>query len=469
MTLAQSEYDYDVAILGAGSGGYAAARTASGQGLRAVVLEGGREIGGLCILRGCMPTKALLYAAEVRHLSQRGPVWGLNPLTVGFDFQKVMARKDAVIEDFASFRREQLSNARFDFIRQTARFLDPHTLELSSGQRITAAHVIIATGSKVSAAPLPQLESTGYLTSDDALTLQAPPRSLIVLGGGAVAMEFAQFFARFGTRVTLIQRSPRVLKDFDADASKAIEEAFNKEGITIYTGTKLLDVNKRGLSKVVAFEMDGHKLECKADEILHSLGRSPNTADLALGSAGVDTEEGRIITQPTQQTTAPHIYAAGDCCGPYEIVHIAIQQGETAANNILTPASPRSMDYRLLISVVFTDPQVASVGLTELEAQRRGIACLTASYPFNDHGKSIIMDAMDGFVKLLADPVSGEILGGSCVGPSGGELIHEIVAAMHKRMTVHELASMPHYHPTLAEIWTYPAEELADAIPVPVC
>jgi pyruvate/2-oxoglutarate dehydrogenase complex dihydrolipoamide dehydrogenase (E3) component len=164
------------------------------------------------------------------------------------------------------------------------------------------------------------------------------------------------------------------------------------------------------------------------------------------------------------QTSAPHIFTAGDCTGPHEIVHIAVMQGEIAAHNIVKPKSPRLMDYRLLISIVFTEPQVAFVGLTEKEANARGIKFLAASYPFNDHGKSLIMEAKDGFVKLLANPKTGEIIGGSCVGPVGGDLIHEIVAAMAKRMTVHELAAMPHYHPTLAEIWTYPAEELAEQI-----
>jgi pyruvate/2-oxoglutarate dehydrogenase complex dihydrolipoamide dehydrogenase (E3) component len=163
------------------------------------------------------------------------------------------------------------------------------------------------------------------------------------------------------------------------------------------------------------------------------------------------------------QTSAPHIYTAGDCTGPHEIVHIAVQQGEIAAHNIAQPKS-RQMDYRLLISVVFTEPQVASVGLTEKVAKARKIPFLAASYPFNDHGKSLIMEAKDGFVKLLAHPKTGEIFGGACVGPSGGELIHEIVTAMAKRMTVHELAATPHYHPTLTEIWTYPAEELAEKI-----
>ena len=216
--------------------------------------------------------------------------------------------------------------------------------------------------------------------------------------------------------------------------------------------------------KTVSFEQNGKIISVSAEEILFALGRIPNTANLVLENAGVKTEDGRVVTNGKMQTSAPHIFAAGDCTGPHDIVHIAIQQGETAAHNILKPKSPRKMDYRLLISVVFTEPQVAFVGLTEKTAKSRGIKFLAASYPFNDHGKSLIMDAKDGFVKLLANPKTGEILGGACVGPSGGELIHEIVAAMAKHMIVHELAAMPHYHPTLAEIWTYPAEELAEKI-----
>jgi pyruvate/2-oxoglutarate dehydrogenase complex dihydrolipoamide dehydrogenase (E3) component len=178
----------------------------------------------------------------------------------------------------------------------------------------------------------------------------------------------------------------------------------------------------------------------------------------------VKTENGRVIANSKMQTSAPHIFAAGDCTGLHEIVHIAVTQGEIAAQNIARPKSLRKINHRLMISVVFTEPQVARVGLIEKEATARGIQFLAASHPFNDHGKSLIMEAKDGFVKLLANPKTGEILGGACVGPVGGELIHEIVAAMAKRMTVHELAAMPHYHPTLAEIWTYPAEEVSEKI-----
>jgi pyruvate/2-oxoglutarate dehydrogenase complex dihydrolipoamide dehydrogenase (E3) component len=459
-----TQFDHDVVILGGGSAGYAAARTAAGAGLKTTVIEGGEEVGGLCLLRGCMPTKALLYAAEVMHLAGRAGPWGIRAGKIAFDFKKVMARKNALIKDFADYRRQQLAGGKFKFIRARARFLDPHPVKLSNGKTLTATHFIITTGSAVAPPPLPQLRETGYLTSDDALTLKRLPKSLIVLGGGAIACEFAQFFARFGVKVTLVQRSEHILREFDTEAAVEIEKVFRREGIGVFTNTKLTKVKRNGRLKTVSFQREGKTISVSAGEILFALGRVPDTASLNLAGAGVASERGRIVANEFMQTSIPHIYTAGDCTGPHEIVHLAVQQGELAAHNIAQPRRRQKMDYRLLISVVFTEPQVAFVGLTEKEAQARGIPHLAASYPFNDHGKSLIMEARDGFVKLLADPKSGEILGGACVGPAGGELIHEIVAAMAKRMTVHELAVMPHYHPTLAEIWTYPAEELAAQI-----
>jgi pyruvate/2-oxoglutarate dehydrogenase complex dihydrolipoamide dehydrogenase (E3) component len=455
---------YDVAVIGGGSAGFAAARSASKAGLNTALVDGARELGGLCILRGCMPTKALLYAAEVLHLARKGPVWGLKCDHVGFDYDALLARKAGVIEDFAAYRRQQLESGPFHLVRAHARFVDPHTTQLDTGAQIAARHFIIATGSVVAPPPLPQLEKVGYLTSDDGVQLRRLPGSMIVLGGGPIAVEFAQFFARLDVEVTMIQRSAHILKDLDADAAEVVERTLAREGVKLHTGTRLLDAHRDGTGKTVVFERSGHKTEVTADEVLVALGRHPNTGGLGLANAGVQLEDGRIQTNDRMQTTVSHIYAAGDCTSRHEIVHEAIRQAELAAHNIVRADSPRSLDGRLSISVVFSDPQVATVGLTEKSARATACDYLSASYPFADHGKSIIMGAQDGFVKLLAAPRSGEILGGCCAGPVGGELIHEIVAAMAKRMTVHELADLPHYHPTLAEIWTYPAEELAGKI-----
>jgi len=263
-------------------------------------------------------------------------------------------------------------------------------------------------------------------------------------------------------KITLLQRGEHLLRQSDTDAAIALEQAFRREGIRMFTGVKFIRAFQNSRGKGIEFEREGRVQRVVAEEILLAFGRSPNTAHLRLENAGVKTNDFRIPVNLGMRTNVPHIFAAGDCAGPHEIVHIAVEQGEIAAHNIAFPKKRRCIDYRLLTTVTFTDPQVASVGLTEKEARARKIPYRAASHPFDDHGKSMIMDVKEGFVKLLANPRTGEIIGGACVGPMGGELIHEIIAAMRKRMTVKELAAMPHYHPTLAEIWTYPAGELAD-------
>jgi pyruvate/2-oxoglutarate dehydrogenase complex dihydrolipoamide dehydrogenase (E3) component len=457
-------FDYDVAIVGGGSAGYAAARTSAAAGQRTVVIDGGAEVGGLCILRGCMPTKSLLYAAEALHFSGKLKTWGIRAETIRFDFGEVMARKNVFIEDLAKSRREELTAEKFKFIRAHARFVDPHTVDMDDGGRLTSAHFVITTGSSVAPPPLPEFDEIGYLTSDDALKLTRLPESLVILGGGAVAVEFAQFFARFGVRVTLLQRSGHLLSDFDTDIAEDVESVFRREGIEVFTNTTITGARHGKDGKTVSFEHDGRVRSVSAEEIMLAIGRDPNTESLDLENAGVITEDGRIVADACMRTNTPHIYAAGDCTGPHAIVHLAVRQGEIAANNIMHPRSIWKRNERLLLAVIFTEPQVAKVGLTEKVAGTQDIPHLTASYPFSELGKSVIMDATDGHVKLLADPISGEILGAACIGPLGGELIHEIVAAMSKQMTVHELVNLPHYHPTLAEIWTYPAEKLAGQI-----
>ncbi len=395
--------------------------------------------------------------------------WGLRIPKAGFNFKAVMSRKHAMVEEFAHYRREELTRGPFQLHRARAEFLDAHTLRLTPSlgrcpPRLTAKHFIISTGSVAAPPPLPELRGPAFLTSDEALTLRRPPKSLLVLGGGPVAVELAQFFRRFDAEVSIIQRGGHLLREADADAAAALEKAFRREHIRQCTGTKLLGTFRKGRETGIIFRHRGRIERLAASRILVALGRGPATKGLGLERIGVRTENGRIVTNAFMQTSAPHIYAAGDCTGPHQIVHVGVEQGEIAARNIADPRKKRKMDYRLLCSVVFTDPQVAVVGLTEEQARARKISYLAASHPFNDHGKAMIMGTEEGFVKLLAAPATGEILGGACVGPMAGELIHEIIAAMRGRLTVAELAAMPHYHPTLAEIWTYPASDLAERI-----
>lgn len=453
---------YDAIVIGAGSAGFAAARTLQTAGWRVAILEGSNEIGGLCILRGCMPTKAILHGAELRQAIEEGRRWGIATGPISVDIARLMARKDELISDFAGYRRKQLTSGKFDFIQESGRFMDPHTVELAGGRRLAGKHFVIATGSTLAPAPRADLADVGYLTSDSALRLHRLPGSMIVLGGGPVALEFAQFFLRLGVAVTVVQRSAQVLRGTDADVARELEAALQHAGMRVFTGTELLAFERTEHGKRVSFRQGDNVIEMTVDEIFNGLGRIPATAQLGLERAGVETTPGGQVRVDLQQRSSqPHIIAAGDCCGPFEIVHVAIQQAELGAWNLLYPENPREMDYRLLVSVTFTDPQVATVGASETNLRERGIAFRSATYPFNDHGKSLILGSQHGFVKLIADSDSGEILGGACVGPQGGELIHEIVVAMSQRMTSAQLAAVPHYHPTLAEIWTYPAEDLS--------
>ena len=460
----------DFLIIGGGSAGYAAARTAASLDLKTCVVDGAEELGGLCILRGCMPSKTLLESATRFSTLRRAAEFGLRANGLEIRADEILARKRRIIGGFASYRQEQLAGGKFTLLRGTAHFVEPQIVEVvlrdGGTQRIAARAVLLATGSVVSDVPLPSLKEVGFWTSDDLLESAEIPESIIILGGGATAVEFATYYAGLGRDVTIIQRSEQLLKGADRDVSDALAEGLRARGVKIFTGTKLAHAERAGKLKRVWFGHNGEKKSAEAVQILHALGRSPNLHGLALDKAGVELSHGHLAMRATQQTSHPHVFAAGDACGPYEVVHIAIQQGELAARNaarILSgdPSALEEMDYRLKLYAVFSDPEVACVGRTESELNAAGIAFRSAKYPFNDHGKSLCMGETDGFVKLIAATATGEILGGACVGPHAAELIHEVVVAMRFRATTADLASTPHYHPTLSEIWTYPAEELA--------
>jgi len=457
---------YDFVVIGGGSGGYAGARTASALGLKTLVIDGAEQLGGLCILRGCMPSKTLLESAKRYRTILRAGEFGLSAGAPGFDAVKILARKRRLIGEFADYRRGQLEDGRFDLLRGTAEFLDPNTLSvlLSDGSQVIAGArtILIASGSKISTPPVMGLATAGCLTSDDLLDSEGIPESLIVLGGGPVALEMASYCRAFGARVAIIQRSPQILRGTDRDAADELADAMRAYGIEIYCGTKILRVeNASGLRRVVFLHRE-REVSLEASEILNSLGRHAVIPD----GLSVETKDGKIAVSLTQQSSLPHIFAAGDVCSPLEVVHVAIQQGEVAARNaarfLYGGSEPmEEMDYRLKLFAVFTEPGFACVGAGEQELKGQGVPFLTASYPFNDHGKSLVMGEVAGFVKLIAHAHTREILGAAVVGPEAAELIHEVVVAMRFRAKAADLAAIPHYHPTLSEIWTYPAEELA--------
>lgn len=461
---------FDFTVIGGGSAGYAAARTAAALGLKTAVIEGGPEVGGLCILRGCMPSKTLIESGNRYLTLRRAKEFGLRAADIGFDGRQIIARKRRLIGEFADYRREQLEAGKFTFLRGTASFTDPQTLAVTSldgtETAVTSRSFLLATGSEINTPPIPGLAEAGCLTSDDILDLEEIPESVVVLGAGPVALELAHYLAALDRKVTIVQRSGQLLTGVDPDVAQVVEDAFCRRGAEVFTGTKLLRVEKEGNTRRVVFTHKGCEKIVEAAAVLNALGRKPRTARLGLERAGVELRGATVKTNLHQQTTAAHILAAGDCCGPFEVVHIAIEQGELAARNAARVLQKDDdlarIDYRLKLYAVFTEPQVASVGLSETEARSRGLDFLTATYPFNDHGKSLVMGETEGFVKLIADRSTREILGGAVVGPHASDLIHEIVVAMRFRATAGQLATTPHYHPTLSEIWTYPAEELAE-------
>lgn len=456
---------YDFLVIGGGSAGFNAARVAVAQGLKTAIVDGAEQLGGLCILRGCMPSKTLLYMTEVLHLAQKGRTFGLRIPAAKPDMKAMHARKKKIIAEFADYRAQAIERGGFDLLRAHARFLDPHTLELSDGRKVRAKKILISTGSRPSVPAVPGLADTPFWTSDHVLDLDFVPRSVIVLGGGIVACELSQFLTRLGTRVVLLQRSANILRDHSADASRVVQQALQDEGVELFAGTHLQKVShdRRGVS--VEFLCAGKVTTRRAAHLFNALGREPATAPLHLAAAGVETRiTGRIVTNRWQQTTAPHIYAAGDCAGPAEIVHIAIQQGELAARHAAGVRRLTPVDYDLLLNVVFTDPQLATIGLLERQLAHAKRKYLVASYPFNDHGKSILMDANYGYVKVIAEPRRGRILGAEIVGKDAGELIHAFSAPLAMGATVFDLLRAPWYHPTLAEIVTYPLEEIAGKI-----
>ena len=463
------EHDYDFAVIGGGSAGYAAARTAAGLGLKTVVIDGAEELGGLCILRGCMPSKTLIETANAALKVRQAGEFGVEATFHRVDPAVVRRRKRALIGEFAEYRSGQLADGRFFLLRGTAAFTGSHELAVTlreGGESLVVRvkSVLIATGSVIAWPEVPGLKESGIWTSDTVLDAEEVPASFVVLGGGAIALEMAHYLDGIGRKVTVIQRGVHLLRGMDPEVADVVQDSFSKR-MTVHTGTTLVRVERTPEGKRVVFLKDGVEHAAEAAEVLLALGRLPAVEGLQLPLAGVEGGRGQVRVQKTMQTSVPHIFAAGDVCGEAEVVHVAIQQGELAARNaarvLRGGGGLEQMDYRLKLFGVFTEPQAASVGMNEAEAAASGRPWKAASYPFNDHGKSMVMGAIEGFVKMIADTETGEILGASVVGPDAVELIHQVCVAMHFHCTAAEFARIPFYHPTLSEIWTYPAEDLA--------
>ncbi len=451
-------YDFDVAVLGGGSAGTSAARASEDTGARTVMINDG-ELGGLCILRGCMPTKAMLASAHVLHEANHPEAFGLRREgRVVADFPAIMARKAAMVERFKAAKIASIEAQDYEVIDGRARFVNPEEIEVS-GRRIRARAYVIATGSIPTILPIPGLEECGYLTSDDVMRMEAPPKRLVVQGAGPIGLELAQFFARIGSDVLLVNRSPLLSKcddDAGAELTRSIEA---EERFDLAVPGKILSLERRDDASI-AFEIEAAasgRFVHYADALLMAAGRQPEIADLGLEAAGIDAGDFEIKHDEKLQTSNPRVFVAGDATGCHQILHIANQEGAVAGKNAAKTArseggADERMDYRLKMTVIFSDPPFATVGMNEVELKAAGRRFITGSARFPETGRAITMGTTHGVWKLFADPENGRILGSSILGPRADDLIHLVAQMMFYDGTFEDIAAMPWYHPTLSEV-----------------
>ena len=451
---------YDLVVIGAGSGGFAAARTARAMGADVALVDRG-PLGGLCILRGCMPSKTLIASSDAIADMRDAVELGIHAGRIEIDFPHIMRRKRELIEGFADYRIAGIRD--FPLYEGSARFLSEGEVRVGD-EILESPRFIIATGSVVAPAALPGLREVGYIDSDGALELQALPKSLVVLGGGYIGCELGQFFARMGVKTTIVLRSPHLLSGEDHDIGEALTGYYRNEGIRVETDTQIQSVDRSKRGKVVRVDRRGIHEEIEAEEILYCLGRVPNTEGLDLEAAGVPSHHiTGIEVDDRMRTCNPHFFAIGDVAGKHMLVHVAIYEGEVAARNALGGDEPAIYDL-VKAHTIFSEPQIAVAGESERSLIAKGVAYVKGTYDFAEHGKAMCLNKTKGFVKVMAAPDTGKIVGAAVIGASGSDLIHEMIVAMHYGATVQEFITIPHLHPTLAEIWTYPAEECAQKI-----
>ncbi len=455
--------DFDVMVIGAGSAGRYGAKVAAKEGAKVALIEAG-PFGGLCILNGCMPTKTYLRSAELIGLIKKGPELGITvDGKVRIDFEHIKIRKDRLIKEMAEDAESGVTDKEnITRLNGQAHFLSAHRLQVGN-QRYNFDQALIATGSRVSVPPIPGLVESGFLTSDDVLALDSLPKSMIVLGGGAEALEFGQFFNRMGVTTTIIQRSPHILSAEDPDIGDALAEYLREDGIELWAGTRIEGVMNQGSHRQVKFTHKGSTECLEAEALLLTTGRTGNSERLHLEAAGIASEYGNIKVNDYLQTSCPNIYAAGDVNGIDQIVNVATYQGKIAGLNMVK-GPIRKADYRVIPRAIFTEPQYARVGITEWEAKEKGIAVSVGKFPFDDLGKAIVTDQTEGFIKVLADSTRGEILGVQILGTEASDLIHQATVAMHYRATLEDYAKISHIHPSFGEIMLYLIEDMIDAV-----
>jgi pyruvate/2-oxoglutarate dehydrogenase complex dihydrolipoamide dehydrogenase (E3) component len=452
---------YDLIVVGAGAAGSTAASEARGQGARVAMVEQWK-VGGTCLNAGCDPTKALVRAAHALYETRTASRFGIEVEDARVDWPRVIDRVERVIDTIRGGDGDRnIREAGIDLRKGHARLLSPTEVAVE-GDVLRGEAVILATGVRAFVPAIPGLREAGFITNVEAVTLPVLPRSLVIIGGGTIAMEFAQVFARFGVQVTVLGRNPRLLSLEEPELVDMLRDLLEQEGVRIETGVTLEGVSSAGGRKRIVARRDGARFEIETDEILVAAGRTPQVEDLGLESAGVIYDATGIIADATLRTSTPGVWAAGDCvAGSPRFTSLADHQGRVAAHNALGGLPVRDAIETVVPTAVFTDPELGRVGLTEAAARQAGHEVRAETVPMRDLARAVITGETAGAVKLVADAVTGRMLGGSVLAAGGGELLGEIALAIRLGLTCHAIADTLHAYPTFSEGVFWTAWELA--------
>lgn len=435
-----------VLVMGGGPGGYVAAIRAAQLGASVTLVERER-VGGTCLNVGCIPTKALLHAAEVYEETKKASAFGVMA-EVKIDFEKMQAHKKTVVEQLTAGVSGLLRANKIRVVQAEAAFIDKNTVR-AGDERISFDRCIIATGSVPAKPPVPGMDLPQCIDSTGALALEAIPAELAIVGGGVIGVEMATIYATLGAKVTIIEMQPDILPTMDREMTKIVRKGLQQKGVAIMTDAKVLAVETKGDIASVRVACQGQARTVEAQKVLVSTGRRANTEALNLAAVGIRHNRGCILVDSRQQTNVPGIYAVGDCTGGVMLAHTASMQGEVAAENAM--GHDAVYDGKTNPDCVYTNPELAGVGLTEEMAKERGIAYRVGRFPLTANGKSLIMNGGNGLVKIIAGRQYGEILGVHIAGPRATDLIAEGALAIGMEATLDELIATIHAHPTVAE------------------
>jgi dihydrolipoamide dehydrogenase len=446
---------YDVVVIGSGPGGYSAAVRAGQYGLKTALIEKQARLGGTCLLVGCIPTKSLLHTADVWDYFKNPEAQGISAKDPQLNYPKVLDRKNKIVSKHSKGIEFLMRKNKVDVIKGTARLLGGGRIEVTGDkgkQTVESKNILLATGSEARMLPGLQPDPNLILTNIEILDLPAVPKTLGIIGAGAVGVEFASIFDRFGAKVTVLEMLPRLVPVEDEEVSKELERHFKKSGIRTETGAKAENIRRNQSSVSLSATLsNGKKEEMEFEKLLVAVGRKPITDDVGLENTAAQLDRGFVKVDDYQRTAEPGLYAIGDVvAGTPQLAHVATAEGVIAIGQIAgKPVRP--INRNRIPGCTYTDPGIGSVGLTEAQARAQGFKVKVGKFPFAGNSKATILDKHEGFVKVIAEERFGEILGVHIIGPEAYELISEAVTAMEAEATVETLMSTIHAHPTIYE------------------